>query len=59
MYGGINQCLAVGYYAVGELNMVLHRYYFFFYYIFFIVGNLKQNEIYNVVVFMDNSITSP
>lgn len=39
--------------------MVLHRYYFFFYYIFFIVGNLKQNEIYNVVVFMDNSITSP
>ena len=39
--------------------MVLHSYYFFFNYIFFIVGNLKQNEIYNVVVFMDNSITSP
>lgn len=37
---------------------MLHRYWFFFGYIFFIVGDLKQNEIDNIVVFMDNSITN-
>lgn len=37
---------------------MMHRYYFFFDYIFFIVDDLKRNEIYNIVVFMDNSIMS-